>query len=194
MVLLSGLKTVKEYDRLVIFRQGKIVADKGQGLQMVIPLLERAQIVDTRLTTLPIPLMEVTTRDNCTVKVSALCMFQIVDAKKALTKIDNPTKATAQLAEVSLRTAVGNHDLAHLIADRKQINFMLKSVLDRQTKDFGIKISKIELKEVRITKDMRKALAKAKLQPLRMQHTPVDDHNHQTVKLTFDHLGSHHKS
>jgi len=192
MVLLSGLKTVNEYDRLIIFRQGKIVADKGPGLQLVIPVIERAQVVDTRPVTLPIPLMEVTTRDDCTVKVSALCMFQIVDAKKALTKIDNPTKATGQLAEVALRTAVSSHDLPHLMAERKQINFMLKSILDRQTKDFGVKVTRIELKEVRIPKDMRKALARAKMQKLQLHHKPDGDHNHQSVKVTFEHLGIPH--
>jgi regulator of protease activity HflC (stomatin/prohibitin superfamily) len=193
MVLLSGLKTVKEYERLVIFRQGKLVSEKGSGLQLVIPVIEQAQVVDTRPVTLPIPLMEVTTRDDCTVKVSALCMFQIVDAKKALTKIDNSTKATAQLCEVALRTAASSHDLPHLIAERKQINFMLKSILDRQTKDFGVKVTRIELKEVRIPKDMRKALVRAKMQQLQLNHKPDGDNNHQAVKVTFDHLDILHK-
>jgi regulator of protease activity HflC (stomatin/prohibitin superfamily) len=160
MVILSGIKVVKEHDRLVVFRGGKDVLDKGPGVQLVLPIIEKAQVVDTRIVTLPSQLIQAITSDKMSVKVSALCMYQIVDAKKAVTKVENVSKAATELADMALRTAVSNHDLLHLISDRKRINFNLKNILDRQTKEFGIRIVKIELKDVRLSKDMRKALAR----------------------------------
>ncbi len=163
MIILSGIKVVKEYDRMVVFRLGKAVADKGAGLQLVLPMIERGQMVDTRMITLSIAPIEVLTSDNLSVKVAALCMYQIVDAKKAVTKVENLGAAVKQLTESSLRTAVGNNDLEHLLSDRNRVNFNLKNILDRQTKDFGIRIHKIEVKEVKLSRDMRKALANQKL-------------------------------
>ncbi len=159
MIILSGIKVVKEYDRLVVFRHGKVVADKGPGLQLVVPMMDKAQVVDTRIVTLSIPAVQVLTSDNISVKVSALCLYQIVDAKKAVTKVVNLASATKELAESAVRTAVGNNDLAHLLSDRNRVNFNLKNILDRQTKDFGIRITKIEVKEVRLSREMRKAVA-----------------------------------
>lgn len=161
MVILSGIKVVKEHDRLVVFRGGKDVLDKGPGVQLVLPIIEKAQVVDTRIVTLPSQLIQAMTSDKMSVKVSGLCMYQIVDAKKAVTKVENVSKAATELADMALRTAVSNHDLLHLISDRKRINFNLKNILDRQTKEFGIRIVKIELKDVRLSKDMRKALARS---------------------------------
>jgi regulator of protease activity HflC (stomatin/prohibitin superfamily) len=164
MVVLSGIKVVKEHDRLVVFRCGKAVAEKGPGFQLILPIIDKAQVVDTRIVTLPIQLIEAMTSDNMSIKVSALCMYQIVDAKRAVTKVENVAKAAKELAEGALRTAVGNNDLRHLVSDRKRVNFNLKNILDRQTKDFGIRIYKIELKEVRVSREIRKALAKRNLQ------------------------------
>ncbi len=161
MVILSGIKVVKEYDRMIIFRGGKQVIERGPGIQLVLPVVDKAELVDTRIVTLPSTLIQATTSDNMSVKVSALCMYQIVDAKRALCKVENVKKSTAELAEMALRTAVGNNDLLHLISDRKRINFNLKNIVDRQTKEFGIRIVKIELKDVRLSKDMRKALARS---------------------------------
>ena len=164
MVALSGIKVVKEHDRLVVFRCGKAVSEKGPGVQLVLPIIDKAQVVDTRIVILPVQLIEAMTSDNMSVKVSALCMYQIVDAKRAVTKVENVAKAAKELAEGALRTAVGNNDLHHLVSDRKRVNFNLKNILDRQTKDFGIRIYKIELKEVRVSREIRKALAKHNLQ------------------------------
>lgn len=160
MVLLSGIKVVKEHDRLVVFRGGKSVIEKGPGLQLVLPVVEKSQLVDTRIVTLPSPIIQAMTQDKMSVKVSALCMYQVIDAKRAVTRVENVSKCAADLAEMALRTAVGNHDLAHLVSDRKRINFNLKNILDRQTKDFGIRIFKIELREVRLSKDQRKIIAR----------------------------------
>ncbi len=180
MVALSGIKVVKEHDRLVVFRCGKAVAEKGPGVQLVLPIIDKAQVVDTRIVTLPVQLIEAMTSDNMSVKVSALCMYQIVDARRAVTKVENVEKAARELAEVALRTAVGNNDLRHLVSDRKRVNFNLKNILDRTTKDFGIRIYKIELKEVRVSREIRKALAKNKLQVQRS----IYENGHSGLKLT----------
>lgn len=180
MVILSGIKVVKEHDRLVVFRGGKEVLDKGPGVQLVLPVIEKAQVVDTRIVTLPSQLIQAMTSDKMSVKVSALCMYQIVDAKKAVTKVENVSKAATELADMALRTAVSNHDLLHLISDRKRINFNLKNILDRQTKEFGIRIVKIELKDVRLSKDMRKALARSTKPG---HHNSSTDNEHQSIQL-----------
>lgn len=177
MVILSGIKVVKEHDRLVVFRGGKEVLDKGPGIQLVLPIIEKAQVVDTRIVTLPSQLIQAMTSDKMSVKVSALCMYQIVDAKKAVTKVENVSRAATELADMALRTAVSNHDLVHLISDRKRINFNLKNILDRQTKEFGIRIVKIELKDVRLSKDMRKALART------TKPGHHNAHDHQSIEL-----------
>ena len=161
MVILSGIKVVKEYNRLIIFRGGKQVLERGPGIQLVLPIIDKAEVVDTRIVTLPSNLIQAITSDKMSVKVSALCMYQIVDAKRALTRVENVKKSAAELTEMALRTAVGNNDLLHLVTDRKRINFNLKNILDRQTKEFGIRIIKIELKDIRLSKDMRKALARS---------------------------------
>lgn len=161
MVILSGIKVVKEYDRLIIFRGGKEVLERGPGIRLVLPIIDKAQVIDTRIVTLPSQLIQAVTSDRMSVKVSALCMYQIVDARRAVTRVENVQKSAAELTEMALRTAVSNNDLLHLVTDRKRVNFNLKNILDRQTKDFGIRIIKIELKDVRLSKDMRKALARS---------------------------------
>jgi regulator of protease activity HflC (stomatin/prohibitin superfamily) len=160
MVLLSGIKTVKEYDQLVVFRFGKVAGSKGPGLQMVIPLIEKAQTVDTRLITLAIPILEELTLDKASVKVSAVCLFQVVDARKAVTKIDDVSKATGELAQTTLRHVISQTDLRHLLSERGSVSGVLKSRLDRQTREWGVRIKSFEIKEVKIPREIKKALAR----------------------------------
>jgi regulator of protease activity HflC (stomatin/prohibitin superfamily) len=181
MVVLSGIKVVKEHDRLVVFRYGKAILEKGPGVQLVLPMIDKAQVVDTRIITLPSHLIQAMTLDSMSVKVSVLCMYQIVDAKKAVTKVENISQAARELSEMALRTAVGNSDLRHLVSDRKRINFNLKNILDRQTKDFGIRIYKIELKDVRLSRDMRKALARQEKHGSKLLQTNANDHSQQSL-------------
>jgi regulator of protease activity HflC (stomatin/prohibitin superfamily) len=187
MVVLSGIKVVKEHDRLVVFRYGKAVSEKGPGVQLVLPMIDKAQVVDTRIITLPSQLIQAMTLDSMSVKVSVLCMYQIVDAKKAVTKVENISKAARELSEMALRTAVGNNDLRHLVSDRKRINFNLKNILDRQTKDFGIRIYKIELKDVRLSRDIRKALARQEKHGSKLLQTNANDH--PQLPLHQEHYG-----
>ncbi len=162
MILLSGVKVVREYDRLVVFRFGKLLGSREAGVHLVLPVVERAQTIDTRLTTLPLSMIEELTLDNISVRVSALCLFQVVDAAKAITKVDNPAKATGEVAQTSLRRVIGQHDLRHLLSDRRRVDFELKSILDKQTRAWGVRIHSIEIKEVKIPRDMKKALARAR--------------------------------
>lgn len=183
MVILSGIKVVKEHDRLIIFRGGKQVLERGPGVQLVLPIIDKAQVIDTRIVTLPANLIQTTTSDKMSVKVSALCMYQIVDAKRAVTRVENVKKAATELADMALRTAVGNNDLLHLVTDRKRINFNLKNILDRQTKEFGIRIIKIELKDVRLSKDMRKALARSNKSDQHHQNHGTSGEHPQSIEL-----------
>lgn len=162
MILLSGIKVVKDYDRLVVFRLGKVVGSREPGVRLVLPLIERAQTIDTRLVAMPIPLQEELTLDNVTVRVSALCLFQVVDAAKAITKVDNPAGATREIAQITLRRVIGQHDLRHLLSDRRRVDFELKSILEKQTRAWGVRIQSIEIKEIKIPREMKKALARAR--------------------------------
>lgn len=182
MVALSGLKSVKEHDRMIVYRFGKLIAEKGPGLQFIVPMVDKGQMVDMRVATLPIPLIQATTSDNYSVRVSALCLYQIIDAKKAITRVFDLPKAVTELSELALRAEVGNHDLPHLISERKRVNFMLRANLDRTTKEFGIRITKFELKEVRMSKDMRKMLARSKTARLQHEH----QQHRMTWKLDLD--------
>ncbi len=162
MVLLSGIKVVKEYNQLVVFRFGKVAAAKGPGVHMVIPIIDQGQTVDTRTITITTPVLEEMTSDHVSIKLSAVCMFNIVDAKKAVSKIDDVTKATNELVQTSLRTIVAQHDLRHLMSDRGRMNSALKSKLEKQTREWGVRVTVAEVKEIKIPKEMKKALLRAK--------------------------------
>ena len=162
MILLSGIKIVKEYDQLVVFRFGKLVDSKGPGMHLVIPLIDQIQTVDTRIVTLAPPVLEEMTLDHVSVKISVVCLFQIVDAKRAISKIENVPKATEELLQTTLRTAVSQHSLKHLVSDRGRMNGNLKAKLDKQTRDWGVKIITIEIKEIKIPREMKKAMLRSK--------------------------------
>lgn len=158
MILLSGIKVVKEHSQLVVFRFGKLAGSKGPGVHLVIPIIDQSQIVDTRIVTIATPIHEEMTLDHVAVKVSAVCLFSVTDAKKAVSKIDDSTKAVSELLQTTLRTVVSQHDLKFLVSDRGRLNSILKSKLEKQTQVWGVKISAIEIKEVKIPKEMKKAL------------------------------------
>ncbi len=162
MILLSGIKVVNEYDRLVVFRFGKALHTKGPGVQLVVPLIDRAQLVDVRTVTLPIEMIEETTHDHYSVKVSALCMFKVADPKKMVTKIDNAQKATRELAQATLRNCIRQHKIHSLMTDRRRLNTALRQGLNKQTNDFGIQIQTLEIKHIKITRDTKRLMARSK--------------------------------
>ncbi len=158
--LLRGLRFVNEYDRLVIFRLGKITGIRGPGAQIVIPLLERSQKVDTRVITMPIPVQEAISRDNVTLRVAAVCFYQIVDPVKSVSKVEDAVQATGQVAQTTLRTIVGQYDLDEILSDRDKVNQKLSAIIDRQTEAWGIKVTSVEVKDVEIPNNMQRAMAK----------------------------------
>ncbi len=159
-VLFSSVKLVNEYDRLVIFRLGRAVGVRGPGPVILIPFIERAKKVDLRIITMSIPMQEIITKDNVSAKTAAVCFFQIVDPFKVITKIEDPFTATNQIAQTTLRSILGQHDLDHLLADRDTINAKLQAMIDRQTEGWGIKVNTVEVKDVEIPDSMQRAMAR----------------------------------
>jgi regulator of protease activity HflC (stomatin/prohibitin superfamily) len=162
MVVLSGLKVVKEHSQLVIYRFGRVIGSRGPGLQLVLPMIDQSETIDTRIVTLATPLLDEMTLDHITIKISVVCLYQIVDAQKAVSKIDNAARAVSELVQATLRTVVSQHDLKHIMSDRGRMNSLLKSKLDKQTGSWGVRISVIEIKEIKIPKEMKKILAHSK--------------------------------
>ncbi|MBZ0185741.1 MAG: slipin family protein [Candidatus Obscuribacterales bacterium] len=160
IVFFSGLKFVNEYDRLVVLRFGRVTGVRGPGPQFVIPLVERSQKIDTRVVTMPIAPQEAITRDNVTAKVAAVCFFQIVDPVKAVIKVEDAVEATAQVAQTTLRSIVGQHDLDDLLSERDAVNQKLGAIIDRQTEGWGIKVNSVEIKDLEIPLNMQRAMAR----------------------------------
>lgn len=158
--IVSGLRFVNEYDRLVVFRLGKITGTRGPGPQIVIPLIERSQKVDTRVVTMPIPVQEAISRDNVTLRVAAVCFYQIVDPVKAVAKVEDAVQATGQVAQTTLRTIVGQYELDELLIERDKVNQKLSAIIDRQTEQWGIKVISVEVKDLEIPGGMQRAMAR----------------------------------
>lgn len=164
MILLSGIKTVKEYDQLVVFRFGKLVDCKGPGVHLVIPFMDQVETIDTRIVTVATPESEELTYDNIALKISAVCLFQIVDARRAVTRVEDIHQAMAELTQTTLRSSVGEQSLRKLVADRAKINSSMKEKIEKQAKDWGIKIVSFEIKGLKLPADVKKALLRENFQ------------------------------
>jgi regulator of protease activity HflC (stomatin/prohibitin superfamily) len=173
MILLSGFKVVKDHERIVLFRLGKVAGSRGPGLHLVIPVLEKIQIVDTRIATLPIPLFETTTLDNLPIRISAVCLYRIVDATKAVSSVSDCGKATAEIAQTTLRSTISHHEMRYVMHDRKRLGALVRKHLEKKTKHWGVGIVAFEIKEFKITREAKKTLAKARRQKLEGEHAPV---------------------
>jgi regulator of protease activity HflC (stomatin/prohibitin superfamily) len=158
--IIANLKIVKEYDRLVIFTWGKADTVAGPGLTFVVPVAQTFKKVDLRVITMAIPAQEIITKDNVSVRTAAVCFFQVVDPYKAVTKIEDPFNATNQIAQTTLRSVLGQHELDELLAGRDAINAKLSSIIDRQTEGWGIKVNAVEVKDVEIPDSMKRAMAR----------------------------------
>ena len=157
---LSAIKIVKEYDRLVIFRFGKAIGTKGPGFTFVWPVADTYKKADLRIITMSIPMQEIITKDNVSVRTAAVCFFQVVDPFKAVTKIEDPIEATRQIAQTTLRSVLGQHELDELLSARDSINAQLSAIIDRQTEGWGIKVNSVEVKDVEIPEGMQRAMAR----------------------------------
>lgn len=156
----SSVKILSEYERAVVFRLGRIIGAKGPGLIILIPYIDRMVRVDLRTVTLDVPPQDIITRDNVSVKVSAVVYFRVVDAIKAIIDVADFHFATSQLAQTTLRSVCGQGDMDNLLAERDEINDRIQSILDKDTEPWGVKVSKVEVKEIDLPEEMRRAMAK----------------------------------
>lgn len=160
ITIVSGIKILREYQRAVVFRLGRMVAPRGPGITYVIPLVERMVRIDLRTITLDIPPQDVITRDNVSVKVSAVLYFRILDANRAIREVEHYLFATSQLAQVTLRSVCGQAQLDELLAERDKINSRIQEIIDKQTDPWGIKVVLVELKHIDLPQELQRAMAK----------------------------------
>jgi len=160
LAIISGVKILKEYERAVIFRLGRMVGARGPGLTYVIPGVEKMVRMDLRTVTMDIPPQDVITRDNVSVKVNAVLYFRVLEPNKAVREVENYLFATSQLAQVTLRSVCGQGELDELLAEREKINTRIQDILDKQTDPWGIKVVLVELKHIDLPQEMQRAMAK----------------------------------
>src|SRR5215218_2237804 len=161
LFLVSAIKVAREYERGIIFRLGRLLAQpKGPGLFLLIPIIDRMVKVDLRTITLNIPPQEVITKDNVPVRVNAVAYFRIVEPKNAIVQVENYMVATSQIAQTTLRSVLGQHQLDELLAEREKINAILQGIIDEATSPWGIKVSIVEVKDVEIPSGMQRAMAR----------------------------------
>ncbi len=159
LFLLSGIRIVKEYERGVIFRLGRLVGARGPGIFYVIPIVESMVVVDLRTVTYDVPTQEVVTKDNVTVRVNAVVYYRVVDPEKAVTEVMDYRFATAQIAQTTLRSVIGQTELDELLSEREKINVKLQQIIDEATNPWGIKVTAVEIKDVELPEEMRRIMA-----------------------------------
>src|SRR5881409_3566712 len=161
LFLISAIKVAREYERGIVFRLGRLLPEpKGPGLFLLIPIVDRMVRVDLRTITLNIPPQEVITKDNVPVRVNAVAYFRIVEPKAAIVQVENFMVATSQIAQTTLRSVLGQHQLDELLSEREKINAILQGIIDEATSPWGIKVSIVEVKDVEIPSGMQRAMAR----------------------------------
>ena len=160
IVLVSMLKILREYERGVVFMLGRFWSVKGPGLIIIIPILQEMVRVDLRTKVLDVPTQDVISRDNVSVKVNAVVYMKVVDPEKAIIQVENYYEATSQLAQTTLRSVLGQHELDEMLADREKLSTNIQDILDQQTDGWGIKVSNVEMKQVDLDDSMVRAIAR----------------------------------
>ena len=162
--LMSAIKVLPEYERGVIFRLGRLskalVGGNGPGLIIILPGIDRLVRVDLRVITMDVPPQEVITRDNVPIKVNAVVYFRVVDPQKAIVDVENYVAATSQISQTTLRSVLGESELDELLAQREKINQKLQEIIDAHSDPWGIKVSTVEVKDVELPQEMKRAMAK----------------------------------
>jgi regulator of protease activity HflC (stomatin/prohibitin superfamily) len=156
----SAIKVLREYERGVIFRLGRLIGAKGPGIFFIIPGVDKMIRISLRTVTLDVPPQDVITRDNVSIKVNAVVYFRVIDPNKAVVEVENYLYATSQLAQTTLRSVVGQMELDELLAHREKINLQLQDILDKHTDPWGIKVTLVETKQVDLPDEMRRAIAR----------------------------------
>jgi len=160
IIVISGIKILREYQRAVIFRLGRMVPARGPGIIYVIPFVEKMLRVDLRTVTMDVAPQDVITRDNVSVKVSAVLYFRVLDPNRAIREVENYLFATSQLAQVILRSVCGQAHLDELLSEREKINNRIQEIIDQQTDPWGIKVVLVEVKDIDLPQEMHRAMAK----------------------------------
>ncbi len=160
LVFGASVRVLREYERGVIFRLGRLVALKGPGLILLIPVIDRMVRVDLRTVTLNVPPQEVITRDNVPSRVNAVAYFKVVDPNRAITEVENYMVATSQIAQTAMRSVLGKAELDQLLSERERLNTDLQKIIDEQTEPWGVKVSTVEIKDVEIPEQMQRAMAR----------------------------------
>jgi regulator of protease activity HflC (stomatin/prohibitin superfamily) len=158
--LTASQRILREYERAVVFRLGRLTPVRGPGLVALLPGVERMVRVDLRTVTMTIPPQDVITRDNVPARVAAVCYFRVIDPAAAVTQIEAFAPATSQIAQTTLRSVLGGADLDQLLAERERLNEQLQKIIDEQTESWGIKVSTVEIKDVEIPEAMQRAMAR----------------------------------
>lgn len=156
----SSVRILREYERGVVFRLGRLIATKGPGLILLIPLIDRMERVDLRTVTLNIPPQEVITRDNVPSRVNAVAYFRVVDSNRAIVEVENFLLATSQIAQTALRSVLGKAELDQLLSERERLNEELQTIIDESTEPWGVKVTAVEIKDVEIPEQMQRAMAR----------------------------------
>jgi regulator of protease activity HflC (stomatin/prohibitin superfamily) len=160
VVLFSAIRILREYERGVVFLLGRFQKVKGPGLVILVPGIQQMVRVDLRILVLDVPSQDLITRDNISVKVNAVIYFRVIDPERAIINVENYMDATGQLAQTTLRSVLGQHELDELLAERERLNQDIRNILDQQTDQWGIKVSNVEIKHVDINESMIRAIAK----------------------------------
>ncbi|MBX6423871.1 slipin family protein [Thermosulfurimonas sp. F29] len=160
LFLSSAIRILREYERAVVFRLGRFLAVKGPGLIILVPVIDKMRKVDLRVVTLDVPPQEIITRDNVSIKVSAVVYFRVVEADKAVIQVEDYYYATSQLAQTTLRSICGQAELDEILSEREKLNARIQKILDADTEPWGVKVSKVEIKEIDLPEEMKRAMAK----------------------------------
>lgn len=160
IILANAIRILREYERGVIFRLGRLIDVKGPGLILLIPLIDKIVRVSLRTVVMDIPTQDIITKDNVSLKVNAVVYFRVVQPQKAIVEVENFLFATSQLSQTTLRSVLGQSDLDDLLAEREKINLQLQKIIDHQTEPWGIKVSNVEVKHIDLPQEMQRAMAK----------------------------------
>jgi regulator of protease activity HflC (stomatin/prohibitin superfamily) len=161
-VVLAGasVRVLREYERAVVFRMGRLIANRGPGLVLLVPAIDRMVRVSLRTITMAVPPQDVITRDNVPVRVDAVVYFRVIDPNQAVVAVESFQKATSQIAQTTLRSVLGKADLDHLLSERETLNEQLQTIIDEQTEPWGVKVTSVEIKDVGIPQAMQSAMAR----------------------------------
>jgi regulator of protease activity HflC (stomatin/prohibitin superfamily) len=159
-VLLSAVRILREYERAVIFRLGRLIGAKGPGLILLIPIIDKMQKIDLRVITTDVPPQDVITRDNVSIKVNAVVYFRVFDPNKAIVEVEDYLYATSQMAQTTLRSVLGEAELDELLSERERINERLQTIIDEHTDPWGIKVAQVQVKHIDLPQGMQRAMAR----------------------------------